>query len=115
MDAVSRYTFIVQKTKGGKVVQVTASPKKADALLSPGYRVEVWRNTEKLETIYSRTREKLNDYTPPTTPRTETEMKVLDAYRDQLTPQQYKVLKGQILAGDTAGAKRGLKKILRMR
>lgn len=37
----------------------------------------------------------------------------LKAYRGKLTPQQYKTLRGQILAGDAQGAKRGLMKILR--
>ena len=34
------------------------------------------------------------------------------SYKPQLTRQQYKTLKGQILAGDAEGAMRGLKKIL---
>ncbi len=33
-------------------------------------------------------------------------------YKPQLTRQQYKTLKGQILAGDAEGAMRGLKKLL---
>lgn len=37
----------------------------------------------------------------------------LKACRDRLTKQQYKTLKGQILAGDGDGAMRGLRKILR--
>ena len=37
----------------------------------------------------------------------------LKACRDRLTKQQYKTLKGQILAGDGDGAMRGLQKILR--
>jgi hypothetical protein len=36
----------------------------------------------------------------------------LKAYRDRLTPQQYRTLKGQVLAGDADGALRGLQKIL---
>jgi hypothetical protein len=32
--------------------------------------------------------------------------------RDRLTPQQYRTLKGQVLAGDADGALRGLQKIL---
>ena len=32
-----------------------------------------------------------------------------------LTTQQYKVLKGQVLAGDTVGAQKGLQKLLQMR
>ena len=34
------------------------------------------------------------------------------SHKPQLTRQQYKTLKGQILAGDAEGAMRGLKKLL---
>lgn len=37
----------------------------------------------------------------------------LKAYRTILTAQQYKVLRGQVLAGDTDGAMKGLRKIQR--
>lgn len=36
----------------------------------------------------------------------------LKASRSILTKQQYKTLKGQILAGDSAGAMKGLKRLL---
>ena len=36
----------------------------------------------------------------------------LKACRDRLTTQQYKTLKGQILAGDGDGAMKGLRRIL---
>lgn len=36
----------------------------------------------------------------------------LKACRDRLTKQQYKTLKGQILAGDGDGAMKGLRKLL---
>lgn len=36
----------------------------------------------------------------------------LKACRDKLTKQQYKTLKGQILAGDGEGAMKGLRKLL---
>lgn len=39
-------------------------------------------------------------------------MMFLKAYRPQLTTQQYKTLRGQVLAGDAAGAMSGLKRIL---
>lgn len=39
----------------------------------------------------------------------------LNAYRRRLTPQQYKTLRGQILAGNTDGAMRGLQKLLERR
>lgn len=42
-------------------------------------------------------------------------MMFLKAYRRQLTPQQYKTLKGQVLAGDSVGAMKGLEKIMAKR
>ena len=42
-------------------------------------------------------------------------LKRLKANYKQLTTQQYKTLKGQILAGDTVGALKGLEKILNNR
>ena len=36
----------------------------------------------------------------------------LKAFKDRLTPQQYKTLKGQLVAGDSDGALKGLRKIL---
>lgn len=36
----------------------------------------------------------------------------LKACSHRLTPQQYKTLRGQILAGDPAGAMKGLRKLL---
>lgn len=36
----------------------------------------------------------------------------LKACRDRLTKQQYRTLKGQILAGDSDGAMKGLRKLL---
>lgn len=37
---------------------------------------------------------------------------MLKAHSAQLTKQQYKTLRGQVLAGDSVGAMRGLRKIL---
>lgn len=37
----------------------------------------------------------------------------LKACRNRLTTQQYKTLRGQILAGDTEGAMKGLRKLLK--
>lgn len=39
-------------------------------------------------------------------------LKHVKSCRDRLTPQQYRTLKGQVLAGDADGALRGLRKIL---
>ena len=36
----------------------------------------------------------------------------LKATRDKLTPQQYKTLRGQVLAGDAGGAMKGLRRLL---
>lgn len=37
---------------------------------------------------------------------------ILKGYRHLLTTQQYKTLRGQVLAGDAEGAMRGLKKLM---
>lgn len=37
----------------------------------------------------------------------------VQACRDRLTPQQYKTLRGQVLAGDGDGALKGLRKLLK--
>lgn len=39
----------------------------------------------------------------------------LKATRHRLTPQQYKTLRGQVLAGDADGAMKGLRKLLTVR
>ena len=39
--------------------------------------------------------------------------RMLKKYRPYLTRQQYKTIKGQIIAGDYNGAEKGLKKLLR--
>lgn len=38
---------------------------------------------------------------------------LLNKHRSQLTKQEFKTLKGQVIAGDYKGAKKGLKKILK--
>lgn len=42
-------------------------------------------------------------------------LKLLDRYKRVLYREQYKVLKGQVLSGDSTGARRGLDTILRKR
>lgn len=42
-------------------------------------------------------------------------MNLLKANRDKLTRQQFRTLKGQVLAGDTTGATKGLQKLLKQR
>lgn len=55
-------TFIAQETKGGKTVIVTSSARKVKSLLTPGVRVEVWSNNQKIETIYTKTQALLGKY-----------------------------------------------------
>ena len=42
-------------------------------------------------------------------------LRELRKYKDHLTRQQFKTLRGQVLNGDSEGAKKGLKKILNRR
>lgn len=55
-------TFIVQETKGGKPLLVTSSVRKARKLLTPGIRVDVWNNNQRVETVYYRTIRNLDPY-----------------------------------------------------
>lgn len=55
-------TFVVLETKHNKVELVTSSARKASQLLRPGKRVEVWSRNEKTDTIYTRTRKKVEPY-----------------------------------------------------
>lgn len=54
-------TFLVQSTQG-KPMLVTSSARKASRLLQTGVRVEVWSANAKKETIYHRTRTRLDKY-----------------------------------------------------
>ena len=45
---------------------------------------------------------------------TQDALKKLHQYKKQLTRQQLKTLRGQILAGDLTGAEKGLKKLTQM-
>ena len=56
-------TFIVQETRGGRAVMVTSSARKAKKLLTPGLRIEVWSNNQRVKTIYARTSAELDEYT----------------------------------------------------
>lgn len=42
-------------------------------------------------------------------------IELLKAQKSKLTHQQYSTIKGQILAGDTEGARKGLDKLMRRR
>lgn len=121
MDAVNKYTYIVQKTKGGKVVLITTEPQKVTPLLAPGNRVEVWEKDHRIDTIYTRTRERLEQYKPKKSPTLILDqnkiisagIQALKSCRKELTSQQYKTLKGQMLSGDVDGALKGLQRIRR--
>lgn len=43
----------------------------------------------------------------------QTALNVIRKYREQLTTQQIRTLKGQVLSGDTEGAMRGLNKLVK--
>jgi hypothetical protein len=40
-------------------------------------------------------------------------LKLLENYRNRLTPQQYRTLRGQAANGDVLGARRGLERLVR--
>ena len=119
MDAVKPYTYIVQKTKGGKVVLIATNPQEVEQILTTGYRVEVWLKDQKVDTIYTRTRERLSQYKNAIHIKLDQKqiiaagMQALKQFRDDLTAQQYKTLKGQILTGEVGSALKGLQKIRR--
>lgn len=54
-------TFLALSTQG-KPLLVTSSARKARLLLRPGVRVEVWSANRKEETIYTRTRSKMDKF-----------------------------------------------------
>lgn len=49
-------TFVIVDTRSRRPELVTSSPSKANKLLRPGYRCEVWNNNHRYETIYTKTR-----------------------------------------------------------
>lgn len=55
-------TFIAQATKGGRTVLVTSSARKIKQIITPGVRVEVWNENQKIETIYTKTVALLDKY-----------------------------------------------------
>ena len=106
--------YLVEKTNGGRVVHITDSALEVEELLAPGYRVEVWKKGRKVDTIHTRTRQKLEGY-KPISQNTDEALRVLKLLykRGDLTVQQYKTLKGQVLAGDMEAATKGLYKLIR--
>ena len=55
-------TFVVQKTNNGRAVLVTSSARKAKKALTVGFRVDVWSENEKKESVYTRTLSALDKY-----------------------------------------------------
>ena len=55
-------TFIVVDCNSRKSILTTSSARKANNLLTTGFRVEVWNNNKKIETIYQK--DKLKEHNP---------------------------------------------------
>lgn len=55
-------TFAVIESRHGKVLLITSSARKANALLGVGKRIEVWNNNEKCVSITYKTKNKLNPF-----------------------------------------------------
>lgn len=55
-------TFAVVESKHGKILLITSSARKADALLSVGKRIEVWCNNEKFTSITYKTRDRMRPF-----------------------------------------------------
>lgn len=55
-------TFVVIDIKKRKPLMVTSSARKAAGLLTTDIRVEVWSENQKVDTIYTRTRDALRQY-----------------------------------------------------
>ena len=51
-------TFVVVDCKSRKSILITSSARKANNLLSTGFRVEVWNNHSLIETVYERDRKR---------------------------------------------------------
>ena len=47
-------TFIVVDCRSRKSILTTSSARKAYKLLSTGYRIDIWNNNNKIETVYER-------------------------------------------------------------
>ena len=55
-------TFIVVDCKSKKSILTTSSARKSAKLLQTGYRIDVWNNNEKLETVYAKDRSPMKPY-----------------------------------------------------
>lgn len=55
-------TFMVVDCKSRKSILTTSSARKSSRLLQTGFRIDVWNNNEKIETIYAKDRTPLKPY-----------------------------------------------------
>lgn len=55
-------TFIVVDCKSRKSILTTSSARKASGLLQPGFRIDVWNDNQKRETVYAKDSTKMMPY-----------------------------------------------------
>jgi len=55
-------TFVVVDCKSRKSILTTSSARKSSRLLQKGYRIDVWNNNEKIETVYAKDRTPMKPY-----------------------------------------------------
>ena len=55
-------TFIVVDCKSRKSILTTSSARKSARLLQEGYRIDVWNNNQKVETVYAKDRTPMKPY-----------------------------------------------------
>lgn len=55
-------TFVVVDCKNRKSVLTTSSARKANKLLTTGFRIDVWNNNEKVCAIYEKSRNLIRPY-----------------------------------------------------
>ena len=56
------YTFAVIDYKKSCNVLVTSSARKAKKILKSGLKTEIWNENSLIDVVYTRTKEKLNEY-----------------------------------------------------
>lgn len=56
------YTFAIIDYKKSCNVLVTSSARKAKKILKSGLKTEIWNENSLIDIVYTRTKEKLNDY-----------------------------------------------------
>ena len=55
-------TFIVVDCKSRKSILTTSSARKSNRLLQNGFRIDIWNNNEKIETVYAKDRTPMKPY-----------------------------------------------------